>query len=227
MAICPIVMAGHLDSDVSGPGMETILKDNILEKASQVGYLNIYLNYINMTDISSYLISPGTYTVFAPKDSAFSKLSIKEVQLILNDTSNLSITMGYTVARGNYTTENLKKMKFIETINGVELPIDSSSGLNINGSTVTQSDIICSNGIIHVMDSLIIPPSKAYEKKAIAVSSNGSVPNNNVGNPIAENSSIAMSSPGLISTSPEHRASIDVRQELPPSSYPLLGNATP
>jgi hypothetical protein len=186
--ICFAAKAGAPPSDIiDRPMIEETpikpIKNSILETAASLGNLNTILNKIDETYYSySLAYNKGPYTIIAPIDNAFAKLTEKEIRELF-DESNITTTIEFMIINGNYTAEELKDKKSIETIQGTSLPVDSSEGLKIGGSRVIRSDILCGNGIIHLIDTAIIPPSEIYIKPISTISSETSSATSNVDNP--------------------------------------------
>ncbi len=104
------------------------------------------------------LKSEGPFTLFAPTDDAFAKLPADTVQTILNDYNKLVAVVSYHAVNGSkLTASDISGMVSIPTILGQNLPVDTSAGVKVGGATVTQPDIECDNGIIHVIDTVLMP----------------------------------------------------------------------
>ncbi len=115
---------------------------------------------IKAADLVTALSSPGPYTVFAPTNAAFNKLPKGTLEKLLrpeNKTALIRI-LNYHVVRGNITSALIKTGK-VKTLAGPSLNVTvSSKQVNVNSAKVTKADIKTSNGVIHVIDTVLIPP---------------------------------------------------------------------
>ena len=108
------------------------------------------------------LNSAGPFAVFAPTDDAFAKLPEGTVDKLLKDVPKLTAILTYHVLSGKVMAADVMKMdgKTAKTVNGADLKISTQGGVNLNGSVhVTKTDIDCSNGVIHVVDAVLMPPA--------------------------------------------------------------------
>lgn len=108
----------------------------------------------------STLKSAGPFTVFAPTDEAFAKLPAGTVEALLKDIPKLSSILTYHVVPGNVMASTVVTLngKKVKTVNGAEVTIGvSSSGVKVDAANVVKTDIVCDNGVIHVIDSVILP----------------------------------------------------------------------
>jgi transforming growth factor-beta-induced protein len=108
------------------------------------------------------LSGPGPFTVFAPNNAAFEKLPAGTVETLLQDTNRLRQILLYHVVPGRVRSTDLSAGKAI-TAQGAAVTVDLSAGVKINDSTVIAADIEASNGIIHVIDSVLLPPPNIVE----------------------------------------------------------------
>jgi uncharacterized surface protein with fasciclin (FAS1) repeats len=110
------------------------------------------------------LKSPGPYTVFAPTDEAFAKLPNGELDSLLQDIPKLKRILTYHVAFGDVRAEDLKQNDEVPTFEGSIVAIDSSDGIKVNDAKVITPDILTDNGVIHVIDSVLIPTMVVAEE---------------------------------------------------------------
>jgi len=102
----------------------------------------------------------GPFTVFAPTDEAFAKLPAGTVETLLKPENKAKLTaiLTYHVVPGNVMAKQAKKLKSAKTVNGKELAIAFKGGaLTVDKAKVAKADIACSNGVIHVIDSVVLP----------------------------------------------------------------------
>lgn len=102
------------------------------------------------------LQSPGPFTVFAPNDAAFAKLPPGTVQTLVDNPPQLARILTYHVASGKYTQADLMKMGQVESLEGAPIPIDGEENFEVKNATVIAADIEADNGIIHVLDNVIL-----------------------------------------------------------------------
>ncbi len=99
----------------------------------------------------------GPFTVFAPTDEAFAKLAKGTVEGLLQDIPKLKKILTYHVVSGKVMAADVVKLKSATTIEGEDVKIDASKGVKINNATVTTPDIAADNGVIHIIDTVLIP----------------------------------------------------------------------
>ncbi|MBB6017856.1 fasciclin domain-containing protein [Deinococcus radiopugnans] len=104
------------------------------------------------------LSSPGPFTVFAPTNAAFAKIPQADLNALLNDPAALKSVLLYHVVPGKVTASQVTGLTSATTVNGADLNISTSGGMvMINDATVTKADIMASNGVIHVIDTVLMP----------------------------------------------------------------------
>jgi uncharacterized surface protein with fasciclin (FAS1) repeats len=102
------------------------------------------------------LQSPGPFTVFAPVDAAFAALPPGTVQTLVQNPPQLARILKFHVVAGKFTQAELAKLGQVESLEGSPIPIDCSDGFEVKNSTVIAADIEADNGIIHVIDRVIL-----------------------------------------------------------------------
>ena len=141
------------------PVVEPVLM-NILETAIADGNFNTLVGAVEAAGLAEVLSGEGPFTVFAPTDDAFAALG----EIDLNDVEALTKILAYHVASGMYMAEDLAAMPTITTLEGSDLIVEvADEGVRVNGALVIQADIVCSNGVIHVIDTVLIPAEEAAE----------------------------------------------------------------
>ena len=138
----------------------TIAKADIIETAKSAGQFKTLLAAVSAADLESTLHGSGPFTVFAPTDEAFSKLPAGTVDSLLKpeNKEKLKAILTYHVVPGKVMSTEAVKLKSAKTVNGKELALDASSGsLKVGGANVAKADIVASNGVIHVIDAVILP----------------------------------------------------------------------
>ena len=118
------------------------------------------------------LKGPGPFTVFAPTDEAFAKLPAGTVEGLLKDIPSLSKILTYHVVSGKVMASTVVTLggKKVGTVNGAEVLITvDASGVKVDGAKVVTTDIVCDNGVIHVIDSVLLPKAAFDPKKEAGV----------------------------------------------------------
>ena len=135
---------------------------NIIDTAVAAGSFKTLAAALTAAGLVDTLKSAGPFTVFAPTDDAFAKLPEGTVDKLLKDVPKLTAILTYHVLSGKVMAADVMKMdgKTAKTVNGADLKISTQGGVNLNGSVhVTKTDIDCSNGVIHVVDAVLMPPA--------------------------------------------------------------------
>ncbi|MEM1248570.1 MAG: fasciclin domain-containing protein, partial [Acidobacteriota bacterium] len=99
----------------------------------------------------------GPFTVFAPTDEAFAALPEGTLEALLADKAKLTAVLTYHVVSGKVMAADVVKITEAATVQGGKVAVDASNGVTINNATVVKADIETSNGVIHVIDTVLIP----------------------------------------------------------------------
>jgi len=135
-----------------------VIKKDIVETAIAAGSFNTLVAAVKAAGLVEALKGEGPFTVFAPTDEAFAKLPKGTVEALLGDKKKLSSILTYHVVDGFVNSEAVVNLDKAETLNGQSVNITVKDGkVMIDKALVTTTDIICSNGIIHVIDDVILP----------------------------------------------------------------------
>jgi len=138
----------------------TVGKSDIVDTASSAGSFKTLLAAVKAADLESTLRGAGPFTVFAPTDEAFAKLPAGTVDGLLKpeNKDKLKAILTYHVVSGKVGSEQAMKLSNAKTVNGKELKLAASGGsLHVDKATVVKADIAASNGVIHVIDTVMIP----------------------------------------------------------------------
>jgi len=132
---------------------------DIVDTAVAAGSFGTLVTAVKAAGLVDTLKGAGPFTVFAPTDAAFAKLPAGTLDAVLADKAKLTAILTYHVVAGQVMAKDVVGMngKSAKTVQGGELKIDTTHGVKIGGATVTQADIACSNGVIHVIDTVLIP----------------------------------------------------------------------
>ncbi len=136
------------------------MKD-IVDTAVAAGSFKTLAAAVTAAGLVPTLKGAGPFTVFAPTDDAFAKLPKGTVEALLADIPKLTGILTYHVVAGKVMAADVVKLdgKSAKTVNGAEVKIGTAGGVKLNGTAnVTQTDIECSNGVIHILDAVILPP---------------------------------------------------------------------
>jgi uncharacterized surface protein with fasciclin (FAS1) repeats len=95
--------------------------------------------------------------VFAPTDAAFAKLPAGTVEALLKDKAKLAKILTYHVVAGKVMAADVVKLTSARTVEGSTVSINATNGVKVNDATVVKADIVASNGVIHVIDTVILP----------------------------------------------------------------------
>ncbi|MEZ4366211.1 MAG: fasciclin domain-containing protein [Kofleriaceae bacterium] len=132
---------------------------NLVEVAREAGSFGTLVKAIEAADLVATLSGPGPFTVFAPTDEAFAKLPPADFEALLGDKAKLAAVLTYHVVPGKVMAADVGGMTAAKSVQGGELAIDAKDGVKIGGATVTKTDIEASNGVIHVIDTVLMPPA--------------------------------------------------------------------
>ena len=133
---------------------------NIVDTAVAAGNFKTLTAALTAAKLVDTLKGAGPFTVFAPTDEAFAKLPAGTVESLLKDIPKLSAILTYHVIASKVMAADVMKMdgQSAKTVNGATLAISTKHGVKLNGSTtVVKTDIVCTNGVIHVIDSVLLP----------------------------------------------------------------------
>ncbi len=139
-------------------------KKDIVETAIADGRFETLVAAVTAADLVDTLKGDGPYTLFAPTDDAFAKLPAGTVESLLNDIPTLKDILLYHVVAGKVMAEDVVKLTSATTVLGKPVTISvSGSTVKVNDAKVTVTDIKCSNGVIHVIDTVLLPPKDIVE----------------------------------------------------------------
>jgi uncharacterized surface protein with fasciclin (FAS1) repeats len=132
-------------------------KKDIVDTAVAAGSFKTLAKALTEAGLVETLKGKGPFTVFAPTDEAFAKLPKETLEAVLKDKKKLTAILTYHVVSGKVMAADVVKLKSAKTVNGKEVKIDSTDGVKVNGAKVVKADIETSNGVIHVIDTVLIP----------------------------------------------------------------------
>lgn len=153
LAVSTVALAGH-------HGMKKEATSDIVDVAVSAGQFNTLAAALGAADLVDTLKGEGPFTVFAPTDAAFERLPAGTVESLLKpeNKDQLIAVLTYHVVPGKVTADDVVKLDSATTVNGADIAIAVvDGGLRINDANVVMADIGASNGVIHVIDSVILP----------------------------------------------------------------------
>lgn len=156
IAAALLIVAGTFNTAAARPKAE---KD-IVDTAVAAGSFNTLAKALTAADLVSTLKGKGPFTVFAPTDDAFAKLPAGTLDDLLKpeNKEKLRSILLYHVVSGKVTSKQVVKLNSAKTVNGQSVTIVVKDGkVMVNNATVTKADIECSNGVIHVIDTVLLP----------------------------------------------------------------------
>ena len=130
---------------------------NIVEVAVEAGQFSTLATALEAAGLVETLQGPGPFTVFAPTDEAFAKLPEGALDGLLADTEKLKGVLLLHVVEGKVMAADVAGLKQATAVSGGTLPIDTSDGVKVGAATVVTTDIEASNGVIHVIDTVLLP----------------------------------------------------------------------
>jgi len=146
---------------IGGAGALAAEKD-LIETAVSAGQFQTLVTALNAAGLVDTLNGPGSFTVFAPTDAAFAKLPAGTVESLLKPENKARLTaiLTYHVVPGTVMAADVVKLKQAKTVNGQMIAVKANGeAVTINNAKVTASDVVASNGVIHVIDTVILPPN--------------------------------------------------------------------
>jgi uncharacterized surface protein with fasciclin (FAS1) repeats len=135
---------------------------DIVDTAVSAGSFNTLVAAVKAAELVDTLKSPGPFTVFAPSDAAFAKLPAGTVESLLKPENKAQLTaiLTYHVIPGKVMSGEIAGKKLeVATVQGGMINIDATMGVKVNGANVVSADIATSNGVIHVIDKVMLPKS--------------------------------------------------------------------
>ena len=130
---------------------------DIVDTAINAGSFETLVAAVKAADLVDTLKGKGPFTLFAPNDDAFAKLPEGTVDKLLDDVPKLKKILTYHVVSGKVMAADVSKMKSAKTVEGSEVKIDASKGVKVNDATVSKADVKADNGVIHIIDTVLMP----------------------------------------------------------------------
>ena len=134
----------------------TVQAKDIVDTAVAAGDFKTLAVALEEAGLIDTLKGKGPFTVFAPTDAAFAKVPKKDLDALLADKSKLASVLTYHVVPGTVMAKDVKAGK-VKTVQGSDLTLSTSDGVKVDGANVVKTDIVADNGVIHVIDSVVLP----------------------------------------------------------------------
>lgn len=137
--------------------LKTAAKSDIVDTAVAAGSFKTLAAALQAAGLVETLKGKGPFTVFAPTDEAFAKLPDGTIEALLKDKEKLTAILTYHVVPGAVKAADVVKLDSAKTVQGQSVSIDAADGVKVNDAKVVKADIVCSNGVIHVIDTVLLP----------------------------------------------------------------------
>ena len=132
---------------------------NIVQTAQAAGNFKTLTKLVTKAGLAATLSQPGPYTVFAPTDAAFKRVPKSTLKSLAKNKAKLRAVLLYHVVVGKVPSSEVVMMRSVKTVNGKSVRIRTSNGsVYVNSARVTKPDVTASNGVIHVINRVLIPP---------------------------------------------------------------------
>ena len=158
VSLVAIIMMFPANARVSA---ESVQSNDLVDTAVAAGQFKTLAAALEAAGLIDALKGPGPFTVFAPTDEAFAKLPAGTVEMLLKpeNKEKLKAVLLYHVVPGNVTADQVTKLdgRSVKTLQGSSVKIKASHGVQVDNAKVTQTDIKASNGVIHVIDTVLMP----------------------------------------------------------------------
>ena len=130
---------------------------DIVDIAASAGSFDTLVTAVKAAGLVDALKADGPLTVFAPTDEAFAKLPAGTLDSLLKDKEKLTAILTYHVVPGKVMASDVMGLTSANTLNGQSVPIDTSNGVRVGAANVVKTDIVARNGVIHVIDTVLLP----------------------------------------------------------------------
>jgi uncharacterized surface protein with fasciclin (FAS1) repeats len=167
---------GTLNQTNSTPGGESLPINEVLARD---GNFSTFIDAIKLAGLQGVFTGPGPYTVFAPTDDAFDRLPDAVMEDLLDDPKgHLAEVLLYHMAPGRQTVAGIAENDTLATVQGSPLAIDAAGGeVTVNGAELLWTDIPASNGIIHAIDTVMLPPDVPLPEETAVMEEAGNTTN--------------------------------------------------
>ena len=152
-------LAAATSISAASPATSTAMgQKNIVQTAVAAGQFKTLVALVKQAGLAGALSGPGRLTVFAPTDAAFARVSKSTLAALAKNKAQLKAVLLYHVVKGKVTAAQASMLTSAKTLEGASVPISvSGSKVYVGGALVTQADVMAKNGVIHVIDRVLIP----------------------------------------------------------------------
>lgn len=155
IAAAPLAAVAY--GSANKPASAPVAKADIVDTAFAAGQFNTLAKALTAAGLVDTLKGPGPFTVFAPTDEAFAKIPADKLNALLADKAALTKVLTYHVVGGKVMAADVKTGE-VKTVQGAPLKVVASpSGVTVNNARVIKTDIAATNGVIHVIDTVVLP----------------------------------------------------------------------
>ena len=149
-------MKRYLAAAIFAASIVTAQAQDIVDVAVGAGSFNTLVTAVKAAGLVDTLKGTGPFTVFAPTDEAFAKVPKETLDALLADKEKLTAVLTYHVVSGLVMSKDVSAGK-LKTVQGSELTITTDGGVKVDGANVVKADIVTTNGVIHVIDAVVLP----------------------------------------------------------------------
>ena len=157
MKITTILLIASLSGGSAALAADRPSKVDIVDTAVAAGQFKTLAKALTAAGLIDALKGEGPFTVFAPTDEAFAKIPADKLQALLQDKAALTRVLTYHVVPGKVMAADVARMTTAKTLAGPTLAIDATNGVRIDSAKVIKADVVASNGVIHVIDTVLMP----------------------------------------------------------------------
>jgi len=154
LAIGQTSTAGHHEE---GNSADRAARGDIVAMATGAGSFDTLISALTAAGLVETLQGDGPFTVFAPTDEAFAKIPKADLDALLADKEKLTAVLTYHVVAGKVMAADVVELNSAKTVQGQSIDIGATDGVTVDGAKVVQTDIMATNGVIHVIDTVILP----------------------------------------------------------------------
>lgn len=161
LALTPLALSQHTAPSRARLADRAVAKGDVVDVAVAAGSFNTLVAAVKAAGLVDALKGDGPFTIFAPSDAAFAKLPKGTLEMLLAPENKAKLTniLTYHVVPGRFDAKHVVGSRALTTLSGISLEVTSNdSGVFVGGAQIVKTDISASNGIIHVLDSVALPP---------------------------------------------------------------------
>jgi len=154
-------VAAAASISAASPTKSSMGEKNIVQTAVAAGQFKTLVALVKQAGLVGALSGPGQLTVFAPTDAAFAKVPKSTLAALGKNKAELKAVLLYHVVKGKVTAAQASMLTSAKTLEGASVPISvSGSKVYVGGALVTQADVMAKNGVIHVINKVLLPPKQ-------------------------------------------------------------------